>query len=159
MSPPPKLIGPPAWPIITTSPDRSTATRYGTSKPAPPKPLAQIVAPVAPESFISATSEPPTDVRIVPPRVTVPPKFTTINTLSLVSTATPLGMSTPLNCFAQIRVPAGEYFTTNPSFAYPLALVSDVPPKFTVPLKEPATSTLFWLSVATAQPMSSCAPP
>jgi len=78
----------------------------------------------------------------------------------LPSTATAAGVLPPgpLTAVDHTCVPAAVYFATN-TLVWPLALVSGLPPKLTVPEKTPATMTFPVVSRATAYPMSVPEPP
>src|SRR5436305_915723 len=89
MGPPPKSDPPPAVPISTTLPPRSTATPFPASFIPPPNALDQTGSPAA-EYFARKISVAPALVMGPVPKSTVPLNFPVTSTLPLPSTASEL---------------------------------------------------------------------
>src|SRR5258706_4298540 len=101
----------------------------------PPNPLPHMYAPLAAENLAAKASQEPLLVIGPPPKSTVPWNPPTTTTLPLESVSTPKASSVlaPPRPLAQRYAPVAEYFATKAS-QDPL-LLSDPPPKFTVPEK------------------------
>src|SRR5438876_9414769 len=115
MGPPPKSDPPPAVPISTTLPPRSTATPFPASFIPPPNALDQTGSPAA-EYFARKISVAPALVMGPVPKSTVPLNFPVTSTLPLPSTATARPVPpprTPTRHVDHIAAPDSEYFDPN----------------------------------------------
>src|SRR6266581_3232942 len=113
-SPPPKLIGAPNWPVITTLPlCASVATLAALEVPPPPIVLAHRQLPSRPEYLARNISIVPTAVRAPLPTSVVPEKLPAASTSPDRSTATLTTLSLPLppQRLAHRTVPSAAIFT------------------------------------------------
>src|SRR2546429_5888224 len=144
--------------LTSTPPWPSTATPKPWSSPDEPNRFAHRKPPVA-EHLATKMSFSPALLSAPPPKSTAFWKYPVTKTLPLRSTAIPLTPSFPVPPIRRDHtgVPSDKYFATNASSIPPL--LSAPPPKPTVPVNDPPTSTLPLPSVVMAQPLSALAPP
>src|SRR5881398_412412 len=148
MGPPPKSDPPPAVPISTTLPPRSTATPFPTSFIPPPNALDQTGAPAA-EYLATKMPLAPALVSGPVPKSTVPLNFPVTSTLPLPSTATARPVPpprTPPRHFDHSVAPVGEYLDTNTVSGW-----HTTPPPKSTPLSTRPVITVFPLE-STASP-------
>src|SRR5204863_4168416 len=157
MGPSPKFDPPPAVPISTTSPPRSTATPLPTSLIAPPNAFDQMGSPAA-VYFARKTSSAPALVSGPVPKSTVPLNFPVTSTLPFPSTATARPVpppSTPPRHFDHSAAPVGAYVDTKTA----VGGHTTPPPKSTLLSIRPVITALPLPSNATPQATSLAAPP
>ena len=155
---PPKLMLAVNAPVTSTSPLPSTATPKPSSSPDEPNRFAHRKPPVA-EYLATKMSFSPALLSAPPPKSTAFWKYPVTNALPLRSRAIPVTPSFPVPPIRRDHtgVPSAKYFARNASSIPPL--LSAPPPKSTVPVNDPPTSTLPLPSVVMALPLSALVPP